>query len=150
MTLETRMMRHGAALNDDKRDAGLMTPGDVKRVDDIKYGPARENVLDVYYPKNGNEPYPVIISVHGGGWVYGDKERYQYYCMDLAKRGFAVVNFTYRLAPESKYPAQMEDVVSVFEWVFEKAGEYKFDLGNLFAVGDSAGARLAVTLLCEV
>ncbi|MFR5151238.1 MAG: carboxylesterase family protein [Ruminococcus sp.] len=68
---------------------------------DMMTGRCRE--LDVYRPKQAQgEDLPVIISVHGGAWMYGDKERYQYYCMSLAQRGFAVVNFTYRLAHESK------------------------------------------------
>ena len=95
---------------DDIRDAGLTTPAGIKRFDDIAYGPDIDwQVLDVYRPKDIEGPLPVIVSVHGGGWVYGDKERYQWYCMDLALRGFAVVNFTYRLAPEFKFPASMED-----------------------------------------
>ena len=55
--------------------------------------------LDVYRPKlNIKGKLPVIMSVHGGGWVYGDKDVYQWYCMNLAQRGFAVVNYSYRLA----------------------------------------------------
>ena len=88
---------------DDRRDAGLTTPEGIRRFDDIVYGEdAERQILDVYRPKDKAGVLPVIVSVHGGGWVYGDKERYQYYCMDLACRGFAVVNFTYRLAPEYK------------------------------------------------
>lgn len=84
----------------------------------------------------------MIVSVHGGGWVYGDKERYQFYCMDLAERGFAVVNFSYRLAPEYKFPASLEDTNSVFTWVLENAETYRLDTEKLFAVGDSAGAHI--------
>ncbi len=77
--------------NDDMRDDGLTTPEDVERVDDICYGTdITWQILDVYRPKMAQErKLPVIISYHGGGWVYGDKERYQYYCMSLAKQGFA-------------------------------------------------------------
>ena len=87
---------------DDVRDAGLTTPEDIVRFDDICYG---EDInwqkLDVYRPKSAvGQVLPVSVSIHGGGWVYGDKERYQYYCMSLAQHGFAVVNYTYRLAPE--------------------------------------------------
>ena len=125
------------------RDAGLTTPEDVTRYDDIVYGAdPRWQVLDVYRPKAAEgQKLPVIVSVHGGGWVYGDKERYQFYCMSLAQRGFAVVNFTYRLAPESKFPASLEDTNSVFTWVLENAGAYGFDAKHIFAVGDSAGAH---------
>lgn len=130
--------------NDDIRDAGLTTPADVVRFDDIPYGAdPKWQSLDVYRPRSaGDGVLPVIVSVHGGGWVYGDKERYQYYCMSLARRGFAVVNFTYRLAPEHPFPAHLEDVNTVFTWVQEHAADYHFDAKNVFAVGDSAGAHL--------
>ena len=128
---------------DDIRDAGLTTPGDIVRCDDIIYGAdPRWQSLDVYRPKaEEGKILPVIVSVHGGGWVYGDKERYQFYCMNLAQRGFAVVNFTYRLAPENKFPASLEDTNSVFTWVLDNADKYGFDKEHIFAVGDSAGAH---------
>lgn len=133
---------------DKKRDAGLQTPPDVKRFDDILYGPDRKfkkwQYLDVYRPagKSQRERIPVIISVHGGAWVYGDKDVYQWYCMRLAQRGFAVVNFSYRLAPEAKFPSAIEDVENVFQWVAANDDVYGFDLNNVFAVGDSAGGHL--------
>lgn len=134
-----RMFKEG----DDLRDVGLTTPQDILRYDDILYGddPVWQR-LDVYRPKNQKGSLPVIVSVHGGGWVYGDKERYQYYCMALAQHGYAVVNFTYRLAPEFQFPAPLEDTNLVFWWVLSHADEYGFDRNNVFAVGDSAGAHL--------
>ena len=130
---------------DDERDALMTTPEDVERWDNIVYGKLdrKAQVLDVYRPRRAeDEDLPVIISVHGGGWVYGDKERYQYYCMSLAQRGFAVVNFTYRLAPEYKFPAPLEDLNLVCKWVMKRAGRYHFDTERIFAVGDSAGANI--------
>ena len=62
--------------------------------------------------------------------------------MDLARRGFAVVNFSYRLAPKSPYPAQLMDAFSVLAMVAEHAEEYHVDRGNVFFVGDSAGGHL--------
>lgn len=133
------------AKNDDARDIGLTTPDDIIRYNDIPYGThGKWNLLDVYRPKKaGNAALPVIVSVHGGGWVYGDKERYQFYCMDLARRGFAVVNFSYRLAPEDRFPAAMEDVNSLFWWLLDHRSEYQMDLDRLFTVGDSAGGQLS-------
>lgn len=132
------------AAGDDRRDEGLRTPEDVIRFDDIPYGQdARWQVLDVYRPRSaGGKVIPVIVSVHGGGWVYGDKERYQYYCMSLAEQGFAVVNFTYHLAPEYQFPVALEDVNLVFRWVLANAAQYGMDTGAVFGVGDSAGANL--------
>ena len=143
--MDYRDIRKMFKAGDDVRDAGLVTPPDVVRFDDLCYGPhGRDNGLDVYRPRAaGVETLPVIVSVHGGGWVYGDKERYQYYCMDLACRGFAVVNFTYRLAPEHPFPAAVEDTNAVFTWLAAHAGEYGIDMDKLFMVGDSAGGQLA-------
>lgn len=141
--------------SDKKRDAGLTTPDDIIRFDDISYGRyGKWNLLDVYRPKketvinmddhiNGSQKkLPVIVSVHGGGWVYGDKDVYQHYCMSLASRGFAVVNYTYRLAPEDKFPASLYDTDAVFRWIYENADYYGLDTDNVYAVGDSAGANL--------
>ena len=147
--MEERMkqMRLEWSKGDDVRDAGLTIPEGLVRRIDLRYGEAESNLLDVYYPEGTAGPLPTIISIHGGGWFYGDKERYSHYCLRLAKRGFTVVNFTYRLAPEHKYPAALEDCCCVLEWVRENAREYCIDLNNLFMVGDSAGGQLAFQLL---
>ncbi len=149
MSLVSLMTRILFKRSDKRRDAGLTTPDDVKRFDNIQYGPDKKwNRLDVYRPKNIDGKLPVIVSVHGGGWVYGDKELYQYYCMSLVQHGFAVVNFTYRLAPKFKYPAQLEDTNNAFRWVLEHGEEYGLDTGNVFGVGDSAGGQLLGVYAC--
>jgi acetyl esterase/lipase len=115
MSRKSIIFREMCAMSDAERDAGLTTPPEVERFDDIQYGSDSQwNVLDVYRPKALSGKLPVIVSFHGGGWVYGDKNVYQFYCMELAKRGFAVVNYSYRLAPEYRYPAPYEDTNEVF------------------------------------
>ena len=143
MSKTSDRLREEFKKGDDIRDAGLTTPDNIERYDDIVYGEdADRQILDVYRPKEATgKLLPVIVSIHGGGWVYGDKERYQYYCMSLAQHGFAVVNFTYRLAPEFKFPASIEDANLVFHWIFENANLYGFDTEHIFGVGDSAGAH---------
>lgn len=144
MTLEQQVeaMRRGSAANDAARDAGLTTPENIDRYDDIPYsGSDKWHLLDVYSVK-GKGTEPVLINVHGGGFVYGDKEVYQYYCMSMAQRGFKVVSFNYRLAPDNVYPAALEDMCAAVDWVCKNAEEYGFDLGNVFMMGDSAGAVL--------
>ena len=75
MSIEGIMMRLAFKRGDDKRDAGLTVPADVRRVVDIPYGADKKwNLLDVYRPKDAKGRLPVIVSVHGGGWVYGDKD----------------------------------------------------------------------------
>lgn len=143
MSITTWMLRKTFQAADKKRDEGLTTPADIERWDDICYGTDQKwQVMDVYRPKNTERELPVIVSVHGGGWTYGDKERYQYYCMNLAQRGFVVVNFTYRVAPEYKFPAGIEDMVLVFDWILKNKDSGWFDMEHLFAVGDSAGAHM--------
>lgn len=127
---------------DIKRDAGNTTPADIERFDDIVYGTdAAWQSLDVYRPRDLKGKLPVIISFHGGGWVYGSKEVYQWYTMSLAQRGFAVINFTYRLAPEFQFPSPLEDMNLVVEWMLDNAEKYGLDTKNVFAVGDSAGGH---------
>ena len=148
MSLTTYFIRKTFGSGDEKRDAGLTTPEDIQRWDDIVYGFNRHwQVLDAYRPKSAAGPLPVIVSIHGGGWTYGDKERYQYYCMDLAQRGFAVVNFTYRVAPEWKFPSGLHDTCLVFQWLLSQEDCGWFDLEHVYAVGDSAGAHM-LTIYC--
>lgn len=129
---------------DRKRDAGLQTPEGIQRFDNLLYGENEKwQILDVYRPKTEEKTkLPVLVSVHGGAWVYGDKEAYQFYCMSLASLGFAVVNFTYRLAPEYKFPASLIDTNLVMTWIIKNQGRYGLDTEHIFAVGDSAGAHL--------
>ena len=144
---EILKMREKWAAGDLERDAGVVDPADVTRFEDLRYGEYPENLLDVYCPEGTEGLLPAIISIHGGGWFYGSKKLYSHYCLRLAKRGFAVVNFDYRLAPEHKYPAPLEDTCRVLGWVAENGEKYHIDRKNLFLVGDSAGGQLAFQLL---
>jgi len=135
--------------SDKKRDRGLKPPADVERWTNIPYGSdPKSQSLDVYRPKEDRGTLPVIISVHGGGWIYGSKELYQHYCMSLAQRGFAVINYSYRLAPEYKFPACIEDENAVFQWMVDHARQYGLDVDHVFAVGDSAGANQLAIYCC--
>lgn len=143
MSLTAILFRKGAAKSDKARDAQIPLPEKVTICQNISYGShGKENLLDVYYPEGTNQPLPTIVSIHGGGYVYGCKEIYQRYCMDLARRGFAVVNFNYRLAPETKFPAPLEDTNQVLSWLVENARTYHMDPQRIILVGDSAGAQL--------
>ena len=112
---------------DKKRDAGLTIPDDVEYVRDIRYGRNKKyNELDICWPIEAKpkKKYPVIISIHGGGYVYGTKEVYQFYAAHLASKGFAVVNFNYRLAPKYKFPAPLEDLERVILWLLKNEKDY--------------------------
>lgn len=141
--LRVRLRRAQWALHDTRRDAGLVRPQGVWQCPDLPYGPwGRWNLLDLYLPQESMDPLPVLVSVHGGGYFYGSKETYQPYCLDLARRGFAVVNFNYRLAPEFRFPAPLEDLNQVLHWLQEHSSCFGLDLKHLFLVGDSAGAQI--------
>ncbi len=144
MKFDAEKLRREFGASDQKRDVGLTTPDNIKRYDDIAYGEyGRYNLLDIYHKKDVTSPQKTIIDIHGGGWTYGDKDVYQHYCMDMAQRGFTVVNFSYRLSPEDPYPAALEDINAAFTWVAENAAAYNIDLDKICVTGDSAGAQLA-------
>lgn len=148
MSEEYQKLRRQWSLCDHQRYAGLTTPAYIRRYDDIPYGPDPDwNVLDIYRNRYEAGPLPTILLVHGGGWVHGCKESYQFYGLELAKRGFAVVNFSYRLAPENRFPAQLEDAVRAVMWLMKHAEEYRLDTDRLFAAGDSAGGNI-LGMLC--
>lgn len=133
---------------DDKRDANKKAPKSVERIENLSYGPyGKWNLLDIYYPKaSRGKKIPTIISCHGGGYYYGTKKTYYYYCLDLARRGFRVISFNYRLAPGYKYPSPVIDTNNVIRFLKDHQEEYSLDLDNVFLVGDSAGANLAMQM----
>lgn len=144
MSLQSLLFRYGASKSDKKRDAAIALPRGITECRNISYGPhGTDNLLDVCYPDGTTTPLPTIVSIHGGGYVYGSKEIYRRYCMDLARRGFAVVNFNYRLAPKWKFPTPLHDTNAVLQWIVMNADRYHLDPDRLFLVGDSAGAQLA-------
>ena len=165
MSITSKLIKMSFKYGDALRDRNLKIPKDVVRLRDVCYykkekcrdkknngekysgikdkGDTDQGLLDIYLPRERENPLSVIVSIHGGGWVYGNKEAYQYYCTHLAQYGFAIINFNYRLAPKNKFPAALEDVNRLFQWLKESGALYDLDLDNLFVVGDSAGAQLA-------
>ena len=144
MSLTSHIVRTLFTIGDLKRDLGWVPPTNVEAVENVSYGSCDKwHLLDLYRPKDAEGKLPVLLNIHGGAWVYGDKKVYAPYCMYLATQGFAVVNASYRLAPKHTFPAPLEDVGAMVEWVVDHAEEYGLDVSNLFFVGDSAGAHLA-------
>ncbi len=146
---EIKATRKAWAENDAKRDAGIPEPMGIRKVEDIVYTTSvtkeeeQWHLADIYYPEPWEEEtYPVIVSIHGGGWFYGDKKLYSLYTKYLASKGFAVVNFNYRLAPEYPYPCGFLDCCRLMDFLAKNAKEYRLDLSRLYMVGDSAGAQL--------
>ncbi len=130
--------------NDAKRIASQTpTPG-ITQILDIPYieDGTKEHLLDIYYPENTTEKLPVIIDVHGGGWLYGFKEINKYYCLKLAEKGFLVASINYRLAVKTQFIDQIADIFSAFSWLSKNLENYPADTENIFLVGDSAGGQM--------
>ena len=112
---------------------------------DLKYGPAERNRLDIFMPQNVTSGRPVLIFVHGGAFIGGNKRMpnspfYDNVMMWAVKNGFIGVNITYRLAPGSPWPAGAEDIASAIRWVSDEIGERGGDASRIYLMGHSAGA----------
>lgn len=134
-------------IGDTKRDKKIPLPEDVEAFRDISYvkDGDKYNLLDIFIGKKviNNKKIPLIINVHGGGYVYGDKNLYQRYAMLLASFGYAVISFSYHLAPKYKFPTPLIELDKVVSFAKENADKYHFDIDNTFLVGDSAGGNLS-------
>ena len=144
MSIQSILFNINATRSDHARDKVIPLPEGVSQCRNVRYtGHGRSGLLDIYFPDGTRQPLPTIVSIHGGGYVYGSKEIYRRYGMDMARRGFSFVNFNYRLAPRWKFPAPLEDTNAVMAWICANAEKYHLDPNNIILVGDSAGAQLA-------
>jgi triacylglycerol lipase len=112
---------------------------------DVKYGAADRNLLDVFVPETASSPRPVLIFVHGGAFTggnkrIGDSPFYDNIMLWAVKNGFAGVNTTYRLAPQSPWPAAAEDLAAVVQWVSANIASRGGDPARIYLMGHSAGA----------
>jgi acetyl esterase/lipase len=101
-----------------------------------------EGKMDIYLPKS-NEPTPVVINIHGGGWIHGTKVSQSGFCA-FFKAGFAVANVVYRLTPQATAPAAVEDARCALLYVIKNAKALNIDLNKIVVMGASSGAHLAL------
>ena len=104
-----------------------------------------EAKLDVYQPAGKSQPTPVVIVIHGGGWIAGTKEERTLEIAPFLQMGFSAVNVEYRLAQTSLAPAAVEDCRCALHWVFANAKKYNFDPARVVLQGGSAGGHLVLT-----
>jgi triacylglycerol lipase len=117
----------------------------VKLTRDLKYGPDERNRLDLFLPASGGKDLPVLVYVHGGGFIGGDKKSaaFPYYdnvMLWAVRHGMAGVNMTYRLAPQHKWPSGNEDIADAIRWIQQNADAHGLDAKRVFLMGQSAGA----------
>ena len=124
----------------------------VRTDNDLVYGTDARQRLDVYRPEGALTPgtavagaLPIIVSLHGGGFIRGDKRERANLGLRLAREGFVVVVPGYRLGPTHQWPAGAEDVALVLDWLRENAATYGGDITRVFVSGESAGAAHVAT-----
>jgi acetyl esterase len=118
-------------------------PEPVARVQDTRIPGTPEIPVRVYIPDTASAP-PVVLYFHGGGWVGGDYAHIDTPVRALANRsGCAIVSVNYRLAPEHKYPAAIDDAYAALTWAANESGRFGWDGSRLAVAGDSAGGNLA-------
>lgn len=138
--------------NDDRRIPTLTPVKGVEEINNLDYygDKSKWHLLDIFRPagKKG-ELLPVIFDIHGGGWMYGDKDLNKPYCRSLASRGFAVVSISYSLFPEVTFPVPVQEIFKALNYVYDNAEKYGLDNKNMFLTGDSAGGHYA-GLVCAI
>lgn len=117
----------------------------ITRITDTAYANEghQSSTMDIYYPSTAAGALPVILWVHGGGWVMGDKEDIADYAVQLAKRGHVVVSMNYALGPDTTYPMPVIQTNQALAYIKNHISQHQGDPNNIFLAGNSAGAQIA-------
>lgn len=143
-----KIKRNGFQRLTEARRGNFEFPDNVVYVTDIGYDKrCQERRLDVYRPDDTSRKYPVIVNVHGGGFIMGNKEFNAYFCAQLARLGFIVFSVEYRLIPDTRIYGQIHDVSRAMDFINDLAPSFDGDMSNVYMVGDSTGALLIVYAL---
>jgi len=123
-------------------------PPAVARVEDrVLPGPAGPIAARLYVPFDDGKRRPLVVHYHGGGWVIGDLDTHDTACRHLAREADAgVLAIDYRLAPEHRFPAAVDDALAAFRWAAANAAALGFDPARVVVAGDSAGGNLAAVV----
>jgi acetyl esterase/lipase len=121
----------------------------VQRIRNLRYAPGagRRHLLDVYRPRAGGDGAPVLLQIHGGAWVVGDKSQQGLPLMlHLAARGWVCVASNYRRSPVGTFPDHLVDCKAALAWIREHIAEYGGDPDFVVVTGGSAGGHLSALL----
>lgn len=114
-----------------------------KNIGYVRYG-KRVLQLDLYSPRSRNKTHsPAIIFVHGGGWRAGYRTNFTPFAIAMAERGYVAATISYRLSPESQYPAAIHDVKAAIRWLRKNAKKYRVNPDQIAIAGGSAGGQIA-------
>lgn len=123
------------------QDSPIPKEFEVEIENDQRYGEAhKKQHLDLYRPKDRNDA-PVLMFVHGGAWMSGDRKWYIEFGKKFAKKGLITAVVSYRLSPAVKHPSHIEDVAKAFAWL-----KKKFASNKIYVMGHSAGGHLVALL----
>lgn len=127
-----------------ERNDKLLFPEDVSEMQNINYNDdfLPTHTMNIYRPTYNQRTLPVIINVHGGGLVMGNKEFNRFFCAELCKMGYVVFSIEYRLVPEVKAFDQFADVTAAMNYIEHTMMIFGGDSNRVYMVGDSAGAYL--------
>jgi acetyl esterase/lipase len=117
-----------------------------KSYPDLAYAPlSSTQALDLYLPNDTPGPYPCIVAIHGGGFIFGDKREDQLNApVEAVRQGYAVAAVNYRMAGEALFPAPVQDVKAAIRYLRAHAAEFDIDPARFATWGNSAGGYLAV------
>ena len=115
----------------------------VTSIKDLSYpSEYKDNIADVFIPKNQKGKTPVVLWVHGGAFVGGSKKDIEIYATMLASEGIAVISINYQRAPEAKYPVPITQTEEAYRWLADISDQYDMDISRIILAGDSAGAHI--------
>jgi len=120
----------------------------VKTFKDLEYARHgdRSMKLDLYVPEKGEGPFPLVVWIHGGGWIGGDKNDCPPLNLGFCQKGYAAASLSYRFSPVAPFPAQLEDVKAAIRWLRASSGEYNLAPDHIGVWGASAGGHLVCLL----
>lgn len=120
-----------------------------REVRNLTYGDGERQKLDLYLPLQRDNATPVVVFFYGGSWKSGERRNYRFVGEALASRGILTVVPDYRLYPEIRYPAFLEDSAAAVAWVKRQIAAYGGDPSRVFVAGHSAGAYNAAMLAVD-
>lgn len=139
------------AVNEVQSGEIFKQPADIQDIK-VEGGPTGSVPVRILRPVNATGDLPVILYIHGAGWVFGNAHTHDRLVRELATGSEAAVVFPdYSLSPEAKYPTAIEEIYTVLQWIEANAKNEGFDLNRLYIAGDSVGGNMAaaITLLVK-
>jgi len=132
-----------AILHDQNKD----TPEKVGKIENVTIELSSGEIKGRIYKPEGDGPFPMILYIHGGGWVIADLDTYDSSPRALTNgAGAIVVSIQYRQAPENKFPAAHEDSYGAYQWVLKNGHRWGGNTKNVAVVGESAGGNMAAAV----